>query len=168
MIPGGSVPRRRPLLLARAGQSYLNEHACDLCAVIPPFNMYNVQWPIVARMSCQPQASSSTKTATGPGGAVNSVVSTGAIVSGGLVSNSVLSPGVRVDSRSLVNRAVILHNTRVHANAVVANAILDKDVAVFAGRDRRGGQEHDRARGFTVSAGGVTVVGKGRMARGAA
>ncbi len=53
--------------------------------------------------------------------------------SGGLISNSVLSPGVRVDGRSRVNRAVILDNPRVHRNAVVENTILDKDVAVLEG-----------------------------------
>ena len=142
--------------------SYFSAHM-DLCAVIPPFNMYNVQWPIVARMSCQPPAKFVHEDGDRPGRAVNSVVSTGAIVSGGLVSNSVLSPGVRVDSRSLVNRAVILHNTRVHAHAVVANAILDKDVAVLPGATVGVDKKHDRARGFTVSAGGVTVVGKGQV-----
>ena len=61
-----------------------------------------------------------------------------------------------------MNRAVILHNTHVHRRAVVENAILDKDVAVLDGATVGVDKEHDRARGFTVSAGGVTVVSKGQ------
>jgi ADP-glucose pyrophosphorylase len=91
------------------------------------------------------------------------VSSAGAIVSGGLIRGSVLSPGVRVAGRSRVNRAVILDNSHVHRGAVVENAILDKDVAVLAGATVGVDKEHDRARGFTVSAGGVTVVSKGQV-----
>ena len=70
------------------------------------------------------------------GRAFNSVISNGVIVSGGLVRESVLSPGVRVDSWARVERSVILHNTRIGRHAVVRNAILDKNVAV-AGRAPR-------------------------------
>jgi glucose-1-phosphate adenylyltransferase len=68
-----------------------------------------------------------------------------------------------VDSGSLVNRAVILHNSRVQRNALVENAILDKNVVVLAGAAVGVDKERDRARGFVVSAGGVTVVGKGQV-----
>jgi glucose-1-phosphate adenylyltransferase len=84
-------------------------------------------------------------------------------VSGGLIRDSVLSPGVRVDGRSLVNLAVILHNTHVHRNAVVQTAILDKDVTILAGAMVGVDKEHDHARGLSVSAGGVTVVSKGQV-----
>ena len=142
--------------------SYFNAHM-DLCAVDPPFNLYNDRWPIVPQVSCQPPAKFVHEDGDRPGQAVNSVVSTGVIVSGGMVRNSVLSPGVRVDSGSQVSRAVIMHNARVHRHAVVADAILDKDVAVLEGATVGVDKEHDRARGFVVSAGGVTVVGKGQV-----
>ncbi len=61
------------------------------------------------------------------------MISNGVIVSGGLVRESVLSPGVRVDSWAQVERSVILHNTRIGQHSVVRNAILDKNVAVPAG-----------------------------------
>jgi glucose-1-phosphate adenylyltransferase len=142
--------------------SYFNAQM-DLRAVIPPFNLYNDRWPIVTRVTNQPPAKFAHEDGDGPGRAVNSVISNGVIVSGGLVRDSVLSPGVRVDGRSLVNRAVILHNTHVHRRAVVQNAILDKDVTILAGAMVGVDKEHDRARGLSVSAGGVTVVSKGQV-----
>ena len=97
------------------------------------------------------------------GRAFNSIISNGVIVSGGLVRESVLSPGVRVDSWAQVERSVILHNTRIGQHSVVRNAILDKNVAVLAGATVGVDKEHDQARGFMVSAGGITVVGKGQV-----
>jgi glucose-1-phosphate adenylyltransferase len=142
--------------------SYFTAHM-DLCAVDPPFNLHNDDWPIVTRVPCQPPAKFAHQDGDRAGQVVNSVVSTGAIVSGGLVRNSVLSPGARVDGGSRVSRAVILHNSRVHRRAVVENAILDKDVAVLEGATVGVDKEHDRARGFVVSADGVTVVSKGQV-----
>jgi glucose-1-phosphate adenylyltransferase len=62
-----------------------------------------------------------------------------------------------------VNRAVLLHDSRVHRHALVENAILDKNVVVLEGATVGVDKERDRARGFAVSAGGVTVVGKGQV-----
>jgi len=134
----------------------------DLCAVHPVFNLYNDRWPILTHVPSQPPAKFVHDSGDRIGRAINSVVSNGVIVSGGLVSQSVLSPGVRINSWSRVERSVIMHHTRIGRNAVVKNAILDKNVVVpdhaVVGVDK----EHDRARGFVVSAGGITVVGKGQ------
>jgi len=142
--------------------SYFNANM-DLCALDPVFNLYNDHWPILTRVPCLPPAKFIHEDGDRAGRAINSVVSNGVIVSGGLIRDSVLSPGVRVDSWSRVNRAVILHNSRVHRHAVVENAILDKNVAVLRGATVGVDKEHDRARGFVVSRGGVTVVSKGQV-----
>ncbi len=142
--------------------SYFDAHM-DLCAVDPVFDLYNDRWPILTLVSSQPPAKFVHDDGDRVGRAVNSVVSNGVIVSGGLVRNSVLSPGARVDSWSRVDRAVILHNARVHRHAVVQNAILDKNVVVCEGATVGVDKERDRARGLVVSPGGVTVVGKGQV-----
>jgi glucose-1-phosphate adenylyltransferase len=141
--------------------SYFEAHL-DLCAVHPVFNLYNDDWPILTYVPSQPPAKFVHDSGDRVGRAINSVVSNGVVVSGGLVLDSVLSPGVRVNSWSRVERAVVMHNTRIGRYAVVKNAILDKNVVVPEGAVVGVDKEHDRARGFVVSSGGITVVGKGQ------
>ena len=141
--------------------SYFDAHM-DLCAPTPKFNLYNDRWPILTHVPSQPPAKFVHDSGDRVGRALDSLVSNGVIVSGGLVRESVLSPGVRVNSWATVERSVILDNTVIGRHAVVRNAIIDKNVVVpertIVGVDK----EHDRARGFVVSAGGITVVGKGQ------
>jgi glucose-1-phosphate adenylyltransferase len=142
--------------------SYFEAHM-DLCAVHPVFNLYNRWWPILTHVPPYPPAKFVHDDGDRVGRAIDSVVSNGVVVSGGLVRNSVLSPGVRVDSWSRVNRAVILDHARVSRHAVVENAILDKNVVVEDGASVGVDKDQDRARGLVVSSGGITVVGKGQV-----
>ena len=109
--------------------SYFEAHM-DLCAVHPVFNLYNNRWPILTHVPAEPPAKFVHEDGDRAGRAFNSVISNGVIVSGGLVRESVLSPGVRVDSWAQVERSVILHNTRIGRHAVV--------------RERHPGQERGR------------------------
>jgi glucose-1-phosphate adenylyltransferase len=141
--------------------SYFDAHM-DLCAVHPVFNLYNDRWPILTHVPSQPPAKFVHDSGDRVGRAINSVVSNGVIVSGGLVRKSVLSPGVRVNSWSRVERSVLLAGTKIGRHAVVQDAILDKNVTVPEGVHVGVDKDHDRARGFTVSDGGITVIGKGQ------
>ena len=142
--------------------SYFDAHM-DLCAVSPVFNLYNDKWPILTQVPPQPPAKFVHDDGDRIGRAVDSVISNGVVISGGLVRHSVLSPGVRVDSWARVERSVLLHNARIGRRAVVENAILDKNVVVAEGACVGVDKERDRARGFVVSGGGITVVGKGQV-----
>jgi glucose-1-phosphate adenylyltransferase len=141
--------------------SYFEAHM-DLCAATPKFNLYNDRWPILTHVPSQPPAKFVHDSDDRVGRAISSLVSNGVIVSGGLVRESVLSPGVRVNSWATVERSVILGNTVIGRHAVVRNAIIDKNVIVPERAEVGVDKEHDRARGFVVSAGGITVVGKGQ------
>jgi glucose-1-phosphate adenylyltransferase len=145
--------------------SYFDAHM-DLCAVHPVFNLYNDKWPILTLVPSQPPAKFVHDDGDRVGRAINSMVSNGVVVSGGLVRHSVLSPGVRVNSWARVERAVVLHNSRIGRHAVIENAIIDKNVDVPESAVIGVDKDHDRARGFVVSEGGITVVGKGQKVTG--
>jgi len=138
------------------------EAQMDLCAVEPVFNLYNDHWPILTNVPSMPPAKFVHESGDRVGRAIDSLVSNGVIISGGLVRQSVLSPGVRVNSWSTVERAVLLHNTKIGRHAVVRDAIIDKNVTVPEWAQVGVDKDRDRARGFVVSAGGITVVGKGQ------
>jgi glucose-1-phosphate adenylyltransferase len=141
--------------------AYFDAHM-DLRNVRPMFNLYNYRWPILTHMDPLPPAKFVHDSGDRVGRAIDSLVSNGVIVSGGLVRQSVLSPGVRVNSWARVEQAVILHNTVIGRHAVVQDAIIDKNVVVPEGAQVGVDKKHDVARGFAVSPGGITVVGKGQ------
>jgi glucose-1-phosphate adenylyltransferase len=142
--------------------AYFDAHM-DLRTVEPMFNLYNYRWPILTYVENLPPAKFVHDTGDRIGRAIDSLVSNGVIVSGGLVRESVLSPGVRVNSWASVESSVLLHNTVVGRHAQISRAIIDKNVVVPEGVKIGVDKDHDRARGFIVSPGGITVVGKGQV-----
>jgi glucose-1-phosphate adenylyltransferase len=142
--------------------SYHDAHL-DLVSVHPVFNLYNRHWPILTSIPSLPPAKFVLEEPGRTGGAYDSLVSQGVIVSGGTVRRSVLSPGVRVQPGAEIDESVVMHGTEVGERAVVRRAILDKNVVVHPGATVGLDPEVDRARGFVVTDGGVTVVGKGEQ-----
>ena len=137
----------------------------DLIAVDPVLNLYDAGWPI---RTFQPQnpPPKFVFSADGPPGharrgeALDSIVCSGCIVSGGQVRRSVLSPRVRVNSYAVVEDSILLDGVDVGRYCRIRRAIIDKEVRIppytVLGYDT----EFDRRRGFAVTEGGIVVVPK--------
>ncbi len=137
--------------------SYHDAHM-DLVSVHPIFNLYNRRWPILSNLPPMPPA----KFVEG-GNAHESMVGAGTIISGAHVRTSVIASNVAIDAGAYVEGSVVMPGVRIGRNAVVRRAILDKNVVVPEGAQIGVDLESDRGR-YTVSAGGVVVLGKGMRA----
>jgi glucose-1-phosphate adenylyltransferase len=84
------------------------------------------------------------------------------VISGATARRSVLSPGVLVRSFAEVEDSVLMQGADIGRGAVVRRAILDKNVRVEPSAQIGVDPVADRDR-FTVSAGGVVVIGKGEV-----
>ena len=144
--------------------AYYDAHM-DLVSVHPIFNLYNREWPILTLPEPLPPAKFVFEDPGRTGHAVDSLVCAGVVVSGGEVRRSVLSPDVRVNSYARVDNSVLLPGVEIGRGAVVRNAILDKNVIVPPNARIGVDPAADRER-YTVSAGGVVVLGKGEKVHG--
>ena len=134
--------------------SYFEAHM-DLVSPLPIFNLYNRQWPILTNPPSLPPAKFSER-----GIAFDSVVGAGSIISGGELRRTVASYDVYAGRDSVVENSVLMPSVRIGENAKIKNAILDKNVVVEPGASVGFDIERDRER-FTVSPGGIVVIGKG-------
>ena len=131
----------------------------DLVSVEPTFDLYNKSWPILTSQFPYPPAKFVHEGGRRVGRAINSLVAPGAIVSGGTVRGSILSPDVRVNSFARVEHSVLFENVAVGREALVQRAVIDKNVRIPDGARIGVDLDHDRER-FTVSDDGIVVVEK--------
>jgi len=136
----------------------------DLTQVNPLFNLYDEHWPLRTYREQFPPAKFvfSEPIADQPsrrGQALDSVVASGVIVSGGTVEGCVLSPQVRINSYSQVTESILMEGVSIGRHAKIRRAIIDKGVRIPEGTTIGYDPEADRAR-FTVTSNGVVVVPK--------
>jgi glucose-1-phosphate adenylyltransferase len=132
------------------------EASMDLIGVDPVFSLYAERWPIRTYTRWLPPS----KYILG-GITFESLVSDGCIVSGGVVRNSILSPGVVVERNALVMSSVVFDDVVIEPDVRINRAIIDKECVIEAGTSIGYNSDLDRRRGFFVSPGGVVVIPKG-------
>ncbi|TAM69885.1 MAG: glucose-1-phosphate adenylyltransferase [Microbacteriaceae bacterium] len=140
--------------------SFFEAHQ-DLISTLPVFNLYNRAWPIFSQQLNSPPAKLVRDANGSIGTTIDSIVSLGSVISGAHLERSVLGPWAKVGSGARVLDSVVFDRGLISPGASVSRAILDKDVVVEPGAHIGDDRERDRARGFTVTESGITVVGKG-------
>lgn len=133
----------------------------DLRTVTPNLNLYNRRWPLRTAGYDDPPAKFILDEDGGRRGeAINSVVCSGTIISGGFVKDSVLGRGVRVNDFAHVEDSIIFDNCIVGRRAKVKRAILDKNVVVPDGTLIGYDAESDRKLYHVTESGIVVVEGR--------
>jgi glucose-1-phosphate adenylyltransferase len=131
----------------------------DLVSVVPEFNLYDRRWPIRTKATQQPPAKFVfAQEGRRMGLAVDSVVSSGCIVSGGRVLHSVLSPGVRVNSYCEIEYSILLPGVEIGRNSRIRRAIVNTGAKIPESSLIGFDQEADRAKGHYITECGITVV----------
>jgi glucose-1-phosphate adenylyltransferase len=129
----------------------------DIASVSPIFNLYDANWPMRTRVRQYPPAKFVFGEPGRTGMAINSIVSTGCIVSGAVVRNSVLSQDVRVNSYSEVDSSIVFSHVNIGRHCRIKKAIIDRDVHLPEGTVIGYDQNEDR-RNYFVTPSGLTVV----------
>jgi glucose-1-phosphate adenylyltransferase len=129
----------------------------DVANVSPVFNLYDEHWPIRTHQRQYPPAKFVFAEQGRTGAAVDSLVSSGCIISGGLVRKSVLSPDVRVNSYAEVESSILFSHVNVSRHCRIRKAIIDRDVHIPEGTVIGYDTEVDRQKYF-VTESGITVV----------
>ena len=138
--------------------AYYEAHM-DLRAVTPSLNLYNREWPLRTASYADPPAKFTFDDDGRRGQAIDSVVSGGCILSGGMVRNSVLGRHVRVHTGAVVEDPVILDNCDIGRRARIRRAILDKNVRIPEGATIGYDLEQDKRRHHVTEKGIVVVEG---------
>ena len=127
----------------------------ELTGTAPALDLYNDRWPIFTQSEEMPPVKFGPQAKV-----VSSIVSNGCVVRG-LVSNSVLSPGVYVSPGAVVTNSVIMNDAWIGPGARLDKVVVDKRAMIGAGATVGEGDEsvvnelHP-----SILACGITLIGR--------
>lgn len=137
----------------------------DLTHVTPELDLYDESWPILSLQRQLPPAKFVFDEGKRRGMAIDSIVSSGCIVSGAAVRRSILFSNVRVEGGSVIEDSLLLPNVVAGREIRLRRAIVDKHCRLPDGFRAGIDRAEDLARGFFVSEGGVTLVNADMLGR---
>jgi glucose-1-phosphate adenylyltransferase len=129
----------------------------NLIEPIPPVDLYQREWTIRTYEEQRPPARTVASATGNEGISINSLVSSGTIISGGSVHHSILSPGVTINNGSTIQDSIVFDNVTIGEHCQLRNCIIDKHVVIPDGT-QIGFNAADDAKKFTISENGVVVV----------
>jgi len=129
----------------------------ELVHVNPELNLYDSEWPIWTYQEQAPPAKFVLEGKEHTGMAVNSMVSGGCIVSGALVSQSLLFSDVRIEVGSKLTRVVVLPHARIGRDCRITRAVIDEHCEIPDGTVIGQDPEADRKR-YAITEQGVVLV----------
>lgn len=118
-------------------------------------DLYDPNWVIHTRSRERPPVKLGSS-----GQSCDSLLANGCVIDG-MVVNSVLSPGVRVERGAVVRDSIIMNDTVVRSGAVVDRCILDKEIEVGVGAQVGTGSDDtpNELEPANINT-GITIVGK--------
>ncbi len=135
----------------------------DLISVDPQLNLYDQSWPIRSYQPLSPPPKFVFAQTDGEtprvGTALDSLVCSGSILSGGRAERSIISANVVLHSWASVEDSILFDHVEVGRHARVRRAIIDKGVVIPQGMTIGYDPEQDRRNGFTITEEGVAVIG---------
>ncbi|HHY48718.1 MAG TPA: glucose-1-phosphate adenylyltransferase [Alphaproteobacteria bacterium] len=129
----------------------------DLCDVNPQLDLYDRDWPIWTYAEITPPAKFVHDFDGRRGAALNSLVSGDCIVSGGVLTRTLLSTGSRVHSYSELHECVVLPYCTIGRGARLQRVVLDRGVSIPEGLVVGEDPEFDQ-QWFRRTADGVTLI----------
>jgi glucose-1-phosphate adenylyltransferase len=134
----------------------------DLIAVTPIFNLYDKNWPLRSASTQYPPAKFVfADEGIRMGIAMDSLISGGCILSGGMVTRSVLSPGVRVNSYSTVEDSVIFSGATIGRYSRIRHAIIDRNLRIPENTVIGFDPGADKNAGYFITDSGVVILHPG-------
>jgi glucose-1-phosphate adenylyltransferase len=130
----------------------------DLISVDPQLNMYDEEWPVRTYLPNLPPPKFVFAEPRRRGRALDSIVCLGSIISGGHVERSIVGAQARINSFARIDDSILFDGVDVGRHAKVRRAIIDKGVSIPAGVEIGYDQDLDRARGFTITDNGITII----------
>jgi glucose-1-phosphate adenylyltransferase len=136
----------------------------DLVDVSPVFNLYDASWPIRTYQRQYPPAKFVfAQEGRRMGIAVDSIVSSGAVISGGRVTRSVISPNVRVNSYTDIEGSIIFSHVNIGRYSRIRRAIIDRHIEIPEHSEIGYNLEEDRKKYHVTDSGIVVMVPEKRM-----
>jgi glucose-1-phosphate adenylyltransferase len=135
----------------------------DLVSVEPALNLYEETWPIRTHQRVLPPPKFVFRGGDNSqriGHALDSIVCSGCIVSGGVVQGSILGPKVRINSYAEVHDSLLFEGVKVGRRSKIRRAIIDKHIEIPENTEIGYDLEKDRQRGFKVTDKDVVIIPK--------